>query len=97
MRGGGSFQLGVAQVLVYGLPADAVVTGEEGFRDTVAGARDQFGFPFRCEGLFAPFVGAALLSKGDAFRWRSLMRERSNSGKAPIMESMRLAGVSPPR
>jgi hypothetical protein len=64
--GSASLQFGVAQVLVDGLPADPVVTGKEGFRDTVAGALDQVGSPFRREGLLPPFVRAALLGQGDA-------------------------------
>jgi hypothetical protein len=42
-------------------------------------------------GSFPSFAGAALLGKGYAPLWRSLMSERSNSAKAPMMESMRLA------
>ena len=63
----GSLQLGVAHILVDGLPADPVVTGKEGFRNTSASALDQFRGPFRSEGLFPPFVGAALFGQGDAF------------------------------
>ena len=54
-------QLGVAQVLVDRLPADSVVTGKDGFRNTAAGALDELVRPFRREGLLPPFVGAALL------------------------------------
>jgi hypothetical protein len=39
-------------VLVDRLPAAPVVTSKEGFRYTAADALDQFGCPFRCEGLF---------------------------------------------
>jgi hypothetical protein len=62
----GSVELGEAQVLVDGFPADSEVTGKEGFRYTDAGALDQLGGAFRCKGLFPPLVGAALLSQGDA-------------------------------
>jgi hypothetical protein len=63
----GSLQLGVAQVLRGGLPADPVVTGKEGFRNTGVGTLDQLGSAFRVESLFPPFVGAALFGQGDAF------------------------------
>lgn len=66
-RGSASRQLGVAQVLVDRFPADPVVTGKEGFRDTAAGALYQFGRPVRGEGPFPSFVGAALLGQGNAF------------------------------
>jgi hypothetical protein len=49
---------------------------------------DEFGGTFRCENLLAPFVGAALSREGDAFPLAfSLMRERSNSAKAPMTET----------
>jgi hypothetical protein len=35
------------QVLDDGFPADAVITGKEGFRFAAAGALDQFRGPFR--------------------------------------------------
>ena len=35
------------EVLVHRFPANAVIAGEDGFRDTVSGALDQFGCPFR--------------------------------------------------
>ena len=63
----GSLQLGVAHILVDGLPADPVVTGKDSFRNTAVSALDQLGRPLRWEGLFPPFVGAALLGQGDAF------------------------------
>ena len=66
-QGSGSLQLCVAEVLVDGLPADPVVTGKEGFWNTGAGALDELGGPFRREGLFPSFVGAALLGQGDPF------------------------------
>jgi hypothetical protein len=84
---------GGTQVLVHRFPADAVVAREDGFRDSIGCPLDQLGRPFRC--LFPPFVGAALLAMPS--RCRSLIRERSNSAKAPITESMRLAmGESSP-
>lgn len=57
----------LAQVLVHRFPADAVVTGENDFRYATAGALDQFGRSFRCQGLFPSLAGAALLGQGDAF------------------------------
>jgi hypothetical protein len=60
-------QLGVAQVLVDRLPADSVITGKEGFRNTAAGALDELVRPIRREDLLPAFVGAALLRQGDAF------------------------------
>ena len=57
----------MADVLVHRFPADAVVAGEDGFGDSVRCPLYQFGRAFRCEGLFPPFVGAALLGQGDAF------------------------------
>jgi hypothetical protein len=66
-QGSGSLQLRVAQVLVDGLPADPVAPGQDGFRDTAAGALGRLSRPFGCEGLFPSFVGAALLGQGDAF------------------------------
>ena len=81
-RGRGSVQLGVAQILVDGLPADPVFTGEDIHWNTAARALDEFGRPFRGEGLFPPLVGAALLAKAMPSFWQPLMRERSNSAKA---------------
>jgi hypothetical protein len=72
------------QVVVEGLPADLVVTGKEGFRNTAAGALGQFGHPFRGEDLLPPFEGAALLGQGDAFA-RVFPDEGSfEEAKAPV-------------
>jgi hypothetical protein len=48
--------MAIPVVLVSGLPADSVVAGKDGFRDTHARALDQFGGPFRCEDLFPSFL-----------------------------------------
>jgi hypothetical protein len=74
---------------VNSLAADPVVTGKDGSRNTAAGTLDALRGPFRCDGLLPPFVGAALLGQGEAFPLASLMRQRSDPAKAPMMESMR--------
>jgi hypothetical protein len=53
-QGRGLAQLGVAQVLVDGLAADAVITGEDSLWNTAAGALEPFGRTFQCEGFFRP-------------------------------------------
>ncbi|MET4097638.1 hypothetical protein ABIB51_004594 [Arthrobacter sp. UYCu712] len=66
-EGSASLELCVAQVLVDNLPADPVVTDRNGLRNTAAGTLEQLGRTFRCEDLFPPFLGAALLGQGDTF------------------------------
>ena len=56
----------MAEVLVNGLPADPEVTGQKGFWNTGAGELNELSCPIRREVLFPSFVGAALLSQGDA-------------------------------
>ena len=87
----------MAQVLVDGLPADPVVPGKDGFRNTVAGALNQLGRPFRRESLFPAFVCAALLGQGDAFPLAFPDEGAFEFGEGTMTESMRLAmGESSP-
>lgn len=53
----------MAEVLVHRFSADSVVTGEDDFRDAAAGALDQLGRAFRCQGLLPPLVNSALLGQ----------------------------------
>ena len=48
-------------------PADSIITCHLGFRYIGAGALNQLGGPFWCEGLLSSFVGAPLFSQDDAF------------------------------
>jgi hypothetical protein len=57
----------MAEVLVDGFSANSVVAGEDDFWDAAAGALDEFGCPFRCQGLLSSLVHAALLGQGDTF------------------------------
>lgn len=82
---------GVAQVLVDRLPADPVIAGKDDFRNAAAGPLDELACLFRCECLSRPLCAPRCLARAMPSRWRSLMRERSNSAKAPMTECMRLA------
>ncbi|MDQ0618181.1 hypothetical protein QFZ33_002205 [Arthrobacter globiformis] len=92
-----SGQFGLAQVLIHRFLADAGVSGEDGFGDAIGGPLDRLGRPFRREGLFPPFVDAALLGQGDAFPLPLPNQGAFDSAKAPMTESIRLAmGESSP-
>lgn len=66
------------------LPADPVITGEDGFRDAASGALDQLGGPFRG-------------GQGDAFPLPFPDEAAFELGEGSHAESMRLAmGSLPP-
>jgi hypothetical protein len=88
---------GEAQVLVHRFSADAVIAGQDGFRNAAGGPLRQLGCPFRRENLLPPFVGAALLGQGDAFALSLPYEGPFEFSESPMTESMRFAmGESSP-
>ena len=59
------YSISEAEVLVHRFSTDSVIPGQDYFRDTTAGALDQFGRTFRRQSPFSSLVHAALPGQGD--------------------------------